>query len=136
MPPPRAARAAPTLSIEDFLAALDHPHKAAILALRQLILRAAPGITEHVKWNAPSFRTTEDFATFHLRAKTGVQLVLHLGAAPRPDSPARGAIDDPDGLLTWKSADRAILAFADHAAVVAQREAVQALLRQWVTFVT
>jgi hypothetical protein len=35
------------------------------------------------KWNAPSFRTTEFFATLNLRAKDGVDrvwLVLHLGA--------------------------------------------------------
>ncbi|HYD53109.1 MAG TPA: DUF1801 domain-containing protein, partial [Gemmatimonadaceae bacterium] len=122
-------------SVDDLLGALDHPHLPAIRALRALVLGAAPGIREHVKWNAPSFRTTEDFATFNLRAKTGVQLVLHLGAAPRPDSPARGAVQDPDGLLTWKSADRAIVTFADHDAVTRNADALQAIVRQWITFV-
>lgn len=135
MSPARASSPTSSVSVEAFLADLEHPQKPAILALRRLLLDAAPGITEHVKWNAPSFRTTEDFATFHLRARDGVQLVLHLGAKPRPDSPVRGAIHDPAGLLTWKSADRAIVSFADHADVTARADALQALVTQWVAFV-
>lgn len=39
-----------------FLSALDHPHKAGIERLRAGILTLDRGITEQVKWNAPSFR--------------------------------------------------------------------------------
>ena len=69
--------------VESFLAALNHPMKPEILAVRQTILGADPSITEGIKWNAPSFRTTEWFATFHLRAKVGLQVILHLGAKAR-----------------------------------------------------
>lgn len=133
MPSARSSSSAPQ-SVDAFLAALEHPQKPAILALRALILGAAPGITEHVKWNAPSFRTTEDFATFHLRAKVGVQLVLHLGAKPRPDSPLRTALADPANLLTWKGPDRAVVTVASELAVQTQAAALQALVRQWITF--
>ena len=133
MPSARSAAATPP-SVEAFLAALEHPQKPAILALRTLILGAAPGITEHVKWNAPSFRTTEDFATFHLRARHGVQLVLHLGPKPRPDSSVRRGVADPAGLLTWKGPDRAVVILPDLTAVEAQADVLQALVRQWITF--
>ncbi len=36
------------------MAGLEHPLKAEIEALRDIILRAHPGITELIKWNAPS----------------------------------------------------------------------------------
>jgi hypothetical protein len=69
--------------VDAFLKSIDHPFEKEILALRQIILGAAPGIGEGIKWNAPSFQTSEYFATFHLRAKDCVQLILHLGAKKR-----------------------------------------------------
>lgn len=136
MPPKRSPRRAPARpspeasDVDAFLAELKHPHMAAILALRELILSASPAVREGIKWNAPSFRTGDDFATFHLRAKDGVQLVLHFGAAPRRDSAARDEIDDPSGLLSWKSPDRAIVTFRELDHVLASRAALLAVLRQ------
>jgi hypothetical protein len=46
-------------TVDDFLATLDHPRKRQIVALRQIILGADPRISEGIKWNAPSFRTSE-----------------------------------------------------------------------------
>ena len=122
-------------SVEDFLASLEHPQKPAILALRALILSVDPRVTEGIKWNAPSFRTSDDFATFHLRAKAGVQLVLHFGAAPRRNSAARARIADPAGLLEWKAPDRAVITVRDAEDVAARRAALLAVLRQWVQHV-
>ncbi|MEP6763256.1 MAG: DUF1801 domain-containing protein [Gemmatimonadaceae bacterium] len=69
--------------VEMFLRDLDHPQKPAILLLRKIILSADKEISESIKWNAPSFATTEYFATFNLRAKQRVQIVMHLGARKR-----------------------------------------------------
>ena len=62
-------------TVEALLASLEHPLKREILALRTLVLKVDSSIAEEIKWNAPSFRTTEHFATMHLRAK---------GCAARP----------------------------------------------------
>ncbi len=122
-------------SVESFLAALDHPRKQEILTLRQLILDADPTIEEGIKWNAPSFRTSEYFATFHLRATEGVQLILHLGARKR-DIPAGGiAIDDPDALLEWLGKDRATVKLGDAAEIEARRGALTAVIRDWIRHV-
>jgi hypothetical protein len=125
----------PASDVERFLAALDHPQRNAILALRAIILGADARIAESVKWNAPSFHTSEHFATFHLRAKTGVQVVLHLGAKPRPDATVRDSIDDGASLLEWRSPDRALATFRDLADVEEKRAAFAAIVRQWIAFV-
>jgi hypothetical protein len=123
------AKQKPPDDVEAFLAALDHPQKPAILAIREIVL-GSPGVTEGIKWNAPSFRTTEWFATFHLRAKAGVQVILHLGARVRAGDGI--TTDDPDKLLTWLGKDRASVTFADVADVAAKREALAALIRRWI----
>lgn len=121
--------------VEEFLTTLDHPHKAEILALRQIILTADPSISEEIKWNAPSFRTTEYFATFHLRAKSGVQLILHLGAKVRETATTGIEIADPAGLLTWLAKDRASVTFADLGAIDAKQNAFADLIRGWIVYV-
>ncbi|HEX8832310.1 MAG TPA: DUF1801 domain-containing protein [Longimicrobium sp.] len=125
----------PSVEVDALLGALAHPCMAEIQALRGIIREADPGIVESVKWNAPSFATTQHFATFHLRHKEGVQVVLHLGAKPRPDAPVRAEIADPAGLLEWRAPDRATVSFRDLEDVEARREAFAAVLRQWITFV-
>ena len=129
---PSAASAAD--DVEAFLAALDHPRKEEILALRAVILGADERIVESIKWNAPSFHTVEHFATFHLRAREGVQVVLHLGAKPRPDAPVRAAIMDDASLLEWRGPDRATVTFRDLRDVEARRDAFAHVVRQWITF--
>jgi hypothetical protein len=132
--PGKRAASAPA-DVETFLAALDHPRRPEILALRQVILGADPGVAEGIKWNAPSFRTSEWFATFHLRAKDGVQVILHPGAKKRADSGGVAGIADPEGLLEWLAADRATVKFRDLADVEARGPAFAALLRRWIAHV-
>ena len=119
-----------TRAVEAFLATLDSPSKPALLAARKVIRGADARIAEGIKWNAPSFRTSDWFATFNLRAKQGVQLILHRGAKVRAD--AMGAIPDPEGLLKWLGPDRALLQLGDAGEIDARRGAIEALMRHWV----
>lgn len=119
-------------SVDALLAALEHPHRPEIEALRQVILAADPRIREGIKWNAPSFFTSEHFATFHLRAKDGVQIILHLGAKVRETASTGVVIADPSALLEWLAADRATVKFRDVADIAARGEAFTAVLRQWI----
>ncbi|MFA5907160.1 MAG: DUF1801 domain-containing protein [Vicinamibacterales bacterium] len=112
---------------------LEHPHKAAIELLRQIICGADPSIAEGVKWNAPSFRTTEYFATTHLREKDGIGIILHVGAKVRERPSFQ--IDDPQGLIKWLARDRALVNFAGVEDVRAHEAAIQAVVRQWITSV-
>ena len=130
----RTAAAADTAeAVDAFMATLEHPYKAAIEALRTIIAGADPAIAEGVKWNAPSFRTTEYFATTHLRSKDGIGVILHLGAKVR-ETPSF-QIEDPQGLLKWLAKDRALVNFAGVQDVKAHEAAIQGIVRQWITSV-
>lgn len=115
------------------MAVLEHPHKAAVGAIRQAVLGADRSILEGIKWKAPSFRTTEYFATTHLRAKVGVGVVFHLGAKVRAIPTV--SIDDPEELLEWLAKDRAMVSFAGVDDVRAKQSALQRVVRQWITHV-
>ena len=133
---PRHAAASDTAEAVDALvASLVHPAKRELEALRAAIVAADASIREGVKWNAPSFRTTEYFATTNLRAKTGIGLILHFGAKVRDVGAVRDAIADPRGLLTWLAADRAMIAFESMSDLTAKTEALQGIVRQWIRHV-
>jgi hypothetical protein len=133
---PRHATAADTTeAVDAFMKRLDHPHKAAIEALRKVVIDAAPGIREGIKWNSPSFRTTEYFATANLREKAGIGLILHLGAKVRA-LPAGGiAIADSACLLKWLGKDRAMIVFKDAEQLAERKAALAALVREWISHV-
>jgi hypothetical protein len=126
MPKPTAADT--TAAVDAFMAALDHPFKAEIEVLRRAIAAV-------IKWNAPSWRTTEYFATTHLRSKAGVGLILHLGAKARALPEGGLQIADPAGLLKWLGKDRAQVEFTSSADLAARLPALQAVIRQWIAHV-
>ena len=127
-------KSATPADVDAFLAALAHPQDATVRRLRAAIRAADPRIGEDIKWNAPSFHVDgRHFATMQLRRADSVLLVLHLGAGKR--ALAKDAITDPQALLTWLGADRATLSFAGPAEVGARADALQAVLKQWMTHV-
>jgi hypothetical protein len=127
---PRAAKV-PATSVAALLDTLGHPLRADIDWLRDVILQADPAVVEEVKWNAPSFRTTEFFATMHLRAPDALQLVLHTGAKAKGKALPRTHFPDPHGLMRWLADDRCILTLGAGAQLRARREAIVAILRAW-----
>jgi hypothetical protein len=122
-------------AVDLFVAALEHPAKDVVELLRSAILTSDASISEGVKWNAPSFKTTEYFATTNLRSKTGVGLVLHFGAKVREVAAGKNTIQDPDGLLKWVAKERAMIEFKDAKELKARGPALQAILRQWIRHV-
>lgn len=129
-----AAHTAPadsTQAVDDFMAKLDHPLKREIESIRNLILGVDPSIAEGIKWNAPSFRTTEYFATTNLRAKNGIGLILHLGAKVR-DLPADFSIPDPKNLLKWLGEDRAAVEFSNLKDIADKKAAFESIIGHWI----
>lgn len=120
-------------AVDAFIAALDHPLKAELEALRRIILGVHPDIGEGIKWNAPSFHLHDYFATTGLRASDHVQLVLHTGAKVKTfTEPLK--IDDPIGLLTWHAPDRASLKLASMRDITEKSAALKGIVDQWVAF--
>ena len=118
-----------SVAVTALIDGLKHPLIAEVRDLRGLILGVDPAIRDEVKWNSPSFYTTEHFATMRLNGKVPLQLILHLGA--KRQSIAPGSIDDPAGLLKWLGPDRAVIDIPDAATLQAACEPLHSLLRQW-----
>ncbi|HEY8880403.1 MAG TPA: DUF1801 domain-containing protein [Roseateles sp.] len=132
---PKLTAADTSAAVDQFMADLDHPFKAELETLRRAMLATDPSIAEGVKWNAPSWRTNEYFATTHLRSKTGLVLILHLGARVRPLPEGGLAIPDPAGLLKWLGKDRAQVEFSSATDLSAKLPALKTLLRAWIRHV-
>ena len=132
---PKLTAADTSQAVDQFMAALDHPFKAEIETLRLAILAVYPSIAEGIKWNAPSWRTDEYFATTHLRGKTGFSLILHLGAKARALPEGGLHMPDPEGLLKWLGQDRAQVEFSSTADFSAKLPALQAVLTEWIRYV-
>lgn len=113
--------------------ALDHPLKKEIVAVRDLILGVSPDISEGVKWNAPSFRTKEYFATVHLRSRDTLQLVFHLGAKARPDVTSM-EITDPAALTKWLAKDRCLVTLGAGKDFKANAAPLEVLVRDWIAY--
>jgi hypothetical protein len=121
-------------AVDVLLSSLKHPATAEIQTLRAIVCEVSPSIQEGVKWNAPSFRVDEYFATINLRERQGVGVVLHFGAKVRDVAAGPESIDDPDKLLKWLAKDRATVTFSGKDDIAARKPAFQAVLRQWIRF--
>lgn len=122
--------AARSLSVEAFLADLEHQRKPEVEALRQIILQSVPALTERIKWNAPSFGLGEDDRiTMRLRPGDRLQLVLHRGAKARPVDGF--AFSDPAALIEWAAADRGVITIAP-GQLDQHRDALPDVLRRWI----
>ncbi|HTF87428.1 MAG TPA: DUF1801 domain-containing protein [Planctomycetota bacterium] len=133
---PKADASEAGSSVDAYMRELEHPLKREIELLRKLILGVSPKIREEVKWRAPSFRTSDFFATIHnpLRSMDSVMMILHRGARAKGLT-IQGKIEDPDGLLKWLAKDRAIVTFANAKAIQGKRAALQAVIGEWIRLV-
>ncbi len=113
-----------------FIKALDHPLKKEIVATRKLILGVDPFIREGVKWNAPSCRTTDYFATTHLRSTDALQLVFHRGAKAK--AALKMEIPDPHDMVKWLAPDRCLVTVGAGKTFTQHRAALEDIVRAWI----
>ena len=129
---PTKSKTAASQTVSDFIVELTHPHKAGIELLRAMILGLDARISEEIKWNAPSFKLNDHFATFKLYPPKNIQLVLHTGAKVKNNIKAF-SIDDPDNLLKWPAADRSLLTLTSTEDLKAHKYSVLRIVKQWVS---
>lgn len=117
-------------TVEAWLADQAPDIRAAIDRLRALVSGSGEGVTEHIKWNAPSFCIDgDDRITLGLAPRGGVRAILHRGVKAR--DAAGFSFADDTGLIQWAAPDRGVVAFADEAAVSAHADAFAGLCRRW-----
>jgi hypothetical protein len=118
--------------VAGFIEDLVHPHKNAIKSLRLAILAIDSRIDEEVKWNAPSFKLDDHFATFKLYPPKNIQIVLHRGAKQKAlDKPF--SLNDPNGLGNWKAPARCVVEVeSSERALLLQGDIID-LVKQWIS---
>jgi hypothetical protein len=121
---------APTQTVDQFLAQLEHPLKAEIQEVRQIVLGAIPGVTERVKWNAPSFCFNgDDRVTMRLQPGNRLGVIFHRGVKVKDAT--NFAFADPTGLMVWQAKDRATVSLKTMEDVNAHRAALAELVARW-----
>jgi hypothetical protein len=120
----------PATDLEAYLAALDHPRKTEIEQLVALALGASPGITGHVKWNAPSFCIGgDDRVTLRLNPPPTLQVIFHRGARAKEAADFR--FTDESGLLQMVALDRGVVKLGE-GDVAVHADALERLIARWV----
>lgn len=74
--------------VQAYMEPLEHPLKAEIEAVRDIIKQSDSKISERIKWNAPSYYYKEDMVTIHVKAQQHVHLVFHYPAIVQIQSEA------------------------------------------------
>lgn len=117
----------------EFLNNLKHPLKKEIEEVRKIILSTNESITEHIKWNAPSFCfDNEDRVTFNLQGKGFFRLVFHCGAKVKDHAGNGTLFEDTTGLLDWVTNDRAMIKLTDMSDVESKKEKLAAVVAKWI----
>jgi hypothetical protein len=121
-------------SVTQFVDALDGTEQGAIVAALRKSLLADPRVSEILKWNSPSYVVDgTDCFTITVRGSKPVLLVLHAGAVKTEVKGAAPVVDDPTGLLEWRSDIRATISFTNAADVDSKADALRCVLDMWVT---
>lgn len=108
--------------VNDFMHKLNHPLKAEIQAVREIIKNADARICERVKWNAPSFFYKADMVTFNPRATNHVHLVFH-----HPE-----IVNIKSELLEGEYKDRRMTYFRNMEEVTEKKEALKNIIQKLV----
>ena len=67
-----------TEQVDEFMDQLEHPLKAEVEMVREIIKDVNPEIVEQIKWKAPSFSYKGEYlVTFNLWEKKRIHLVFH-----------------------------------------------------------
>lgn len=123
--------AKPVKTVAEFLATLTGEQRATVDLLRRVVADASPGLSEHVKWNAPSFCAGgDDRVTLGLERDGAVRMVLHRGAKVKDASAFH--FEDVDALAVWPAPDRGVLRFRAVGDVAEREAAISSLVRRWI----
>ncbi len=100
--------------------------------MRRTSLGVDRSIGEGIKWNGPSFRTADWFATVFLRTRDAVQVIFHRGAKKKDSSAKRVQLRDPEGIIRWLAGDRCMMTLGAGRELQRRGPALEAIVREWI----
>jgi uncharacterized protein YdhG (YjbR/CyaY superfamily) len=112
--------------VDEFMQALDHPLKAEVQIVRDIIKGVDKDIAEEIKWKAPSFNYKGEYlVTFNLREARRIHLVFHNPLIPKVKS----------NLLEGDYIDRRMVYFANMQDVKANKPALEKALKDLIKLI-
>jgi uncharacterized protein YdhG (YjbR/CyaY superfamily) len=119
--------------VADFMLTAKHPLKKAMATLQEIIHSANKNITEHIKWNAPSFCFGgDDRITFNLHKADCVMIIFHCGAKGKEMKGKEPIFKDTTGLLEWLSNERAVIKIYSLDEVNQKKANLIKVVKQWI----
>lgn len=118
--------------VTTFLDELNHPLRAEIEQLRQIILESVNGLEENIKWNGPNYTfNEEDRVTMKIQPPRQIQLIFHRGAK-KLEQPKDKLIQTNAKKLLWKENDRAIMAYKTMEDIKTGSSELTDLVQKWI----
>ena len=112
-------------NVNEFMDNLDHPLKAEVQVLRDIIKSADQNIFEEIKWKAPSFSYLGNYlVTFNLRDRKRVHLVFHNPDISKVKS----------NLLEGDYVDRRMAYFTNMEEIESKKTALKSVLKDLIKF--
>jgi hypothetical protein len=124
-------------SIKAFIEKLNPTLAEIVEYIRQVILNTDPEIGERIKWNNPSFFYTGEMKAFNPKEYKREIVVFNLfKGRVMLVFPSGAKVEDTTGLLTGDYPDgRRLIIFKDLAEVKSQEEALQNVIKTWLSMV-
>lgn len=118
--------------VSKFLDGLNHPLRAEIEYLREIIINATSGLSENIKWNGPNYSFEEqDRITMRVQPPLQIQLIFHRGAK-KQTQPKDRIIQSKSNLLVWKENDRAIVTLKNMSEIESGKADLTTIVQEWV----
>ncbi len=106
-------------AVTKYMKQLKHHLKDEAELLRQFILKTNKSLKERIKWNAPSYYTTEDLFTFNLSNPSLIRLICHHPTIVNINSP----------LLEGNYKDRRIIVFKSAKEITAAKKELSRIIK-------
>ena len=120
------------LTVEEFLTDLSDERQQQVQALRALIKTTHPELTEHIKWNAPSYvLDSEDRITFNMHYPDRTMILIHMGATRKENKKADPIMKDETGLVEWNSDIRGTVSFSSLDEIANSQADLTKILNAW-----
>ena len=119
-------------TVKDFLADLSDDRRQQVQKLIRIITSANTNLTEHIKWNSPSYMLDgEDRITFNMHYPDQTMILLHMGATTKEDKKGEPIMKDDTGLIKWNSDIRGTLSFKSLDEIEAKSNDIKKVIQQW-----
>lgn len=117
--------------VTDFIDTLNLPLRKEVEAIRETIFLANDKVEEIIKWNGPNYTFNgQDRITMRVQPPKFIQLIFHRGARVL-EQPSQKLIADDEGLLDWKTNDRAVATFKTMDEIQLKKKALTTIIRDW-----